>query len=166
MSEKSAATGLAIRFAGPSDAASVLALIHALAHYERMPDAVQVDEATLCAQLAERPPPFECLLAEQAGRVAGFALFFHSYSTWRGKRGIWLEDLFVLPEARRTGIGRALLARVAALALERNCARFEWSVLDWNEPAIAFYRSLGADVLAEWRICRISDAALTSLANT
>ena len=155
---------VAIRFALPDDAAIVLELIHALARYERMPDAVEVDEATLRRQLAERPAPFECLLAEHEGRVVGFALFFHSYSTWRGKRGIWLEDLFVLPEARRAGVGRALLARVAALALERNCARFEWSVLDWNEPALAFYRSLGAGVLAEWRICRISDAALVALA--
>ena len=158
------ATGLTIRFALPSDAASVLELIRALARYERMPDAVEVDEPTLRVQLSERPPPFECLLAERDGAVVGFALFFHSYSTWRGKRGVWLEDLFVLPEVRRTGIGRALLARVAALALERNCARFEWSVLDWNEPAIAFYRSLGAEVLGEWRICRISDAPLAKLA--
>ena len=153
-----------IRFAQPSDADTLLEFIHALARYERMPDAVEVDEATLRAQMSEAQPPFECLLAERDGQPLGFALFFYSYSTWRGRRGIWLEDLFVLPEARRAGVGRALLERIAALAVERGCARFEWSVLDWNEPAIAFYRSLGVELMSEWRICRISDAPLARLA--
>jgi GNAT superfamily N-acetyltransferase len=101
-------------------------------------------------------PPFECLLAESEGHAVGFALLFHTYSTWRGRRGIWLEDLFVLPERRRNGVGRALLDRVVALARERGCGRVEWSVLDWNEPAIEFYRSFGAQLLEEWRICRMS----------
>ena len=153
-----------IRFAGPDDAATLLEFIRALARYERMPDAVEVDEATLRAQMNEAHPPFECLLAERDGRPLGFALFFYSYSTWRGRRGIWLEDLFVLPEERRSGVGRALLERIAAIAVERGCARFEWSVLDWNEPAIAFYRTLGVEIMDEWRICRISDAALVKLA--
>jgi GNAT superfamily N-acetyltransferase len=155
---------LQIRTAAVSDAGCILRLIRALAEYEREPNAVQVDEATLARQLAEQPPPFECLIAELDGEPAGFALFFHSYSTWRGKRGIWLEDLFVLPEARRRGIGKALLQRVAALALQRDCARFEWSVLDWNAPAIEFYRALGAELLGQWRICRVSDQALERLA--
>jgi GNAT superfamily N-acetyltransferase len=154
---------LQIRAATIADAACILGFIRALAEYEREPQAVEVDEATLARQLDERPPPFECLIAELAGRPVAFALFFHTYSTWRGKRGIWLEDLFVLPEARRAGIGAALLARIAALALERNCARFEWSVLDWNTPAIDFYRSVGAQVLEPWRICRLTGEALVQL---
>jgi GNAT superfamily N-acetyltransferase len=154
---------LQIRAATVEDAACILGFIRALAEYEREPEAVEVDEATLARQLRERPPPFECLIAELAGRPVGFALFFHTYSTWRGKRGLWLEDLFVLPEARRQGIGAALLGRLAALALERDCARFEWSVLDWNTPAIDFYRSVGAQVLERWRICRITGAELTQL---
>jgi GNAT superfamily N-acetyltransferase len=147
---------LEIRFAGVGDAATLLRFIQALAVYERAPDAVEVDAETLAAQLGAAQPPFECLLAEQQGVAVGFALFFHSYSTWRGRRGIWLEDLFVSPEARRRGVGRALLERVMALARERGCGRLEWSVLDWNQPALDFYRSLGADVLDQWRICRIS----------
>jgi GNAT superfamily N-acetyltransferase len=155
---------LEIRTATMDDAACVLGFIRALAEYEREPQAVQVDLPTLTRQLGEQPPPFECLIAEWERQPVGFALFFHTYSTWRGKRGIWLEDLFVLPEARRRGVGGALLRRVAALALERDCARFEWSVLDWNELAIGFYRGLGAQLLDSWRICRISDAALARLA--
>jgi GNAT superfamily N-acetyltransferase len=154
---------LQIRAATADDAACILAFIRALAEYEREPDAVQVDADTLARQLQQQPPPFECLIAELDQVPVGFALFFHTYSTWRGKRGIWLEDLFVLPDARRRGVGAALLRRVAALALERDCARFEWSVLDWNTPAIDFYRGFGAQVLQAWRICRISDAALTRL---
>ena len=154
---------LRIRAATPDDAACILGFIRALADYEREPEAVEVDEPTLARQLCERPPPFECLIAELAGRPAGFALFFHTYSTWRGKRGLWLEDLFVLPEARRQGVGAALLTRLAALALERDCARFEWSVLDWNTPAIDFYQSVGAQVLDRWRICRVTGDALIHL---
>jgi len=147
---------LDIRFANDGDAATILAFVRGLAEYEKMPHAVEVDEATLAAQLRSPSPPFECLLAEEGERAVGFALFFHTYSTWRGRRGIWLEDLFVLPEARRCGVGRALLDRIVALAEERRCGRVEWSVLDWNQPAIDFYRSYGADLLNEWRICRMS----------
>ena len=154
---------LDIRAATASDAETILQFVRALAEYERQPEAVQVDADTLRAQLAAPQPPFECLLAELDGRPVGFALFFHSYSTWRGKRGVWLEDLFVLPAARRSGVGAALLGRVARIARERDCARLEWSVLDWNEPAIRFYRKLGADVLGEWRICRLTDAGLAQL---
>jgi GNAT superfamily N-acetyltransferase len=155
---------LEIRFADVNDAKTILCFVRALADYEREPDAVQVDEATLATQLTQVPPPFECLIAELEREPVGFALFFHTYSTWRGKRGIWLEDLFVIPEARRRSVGRALLQRVASLARERDCARLEWSVLDWNAPAIQFYRGLGAELLDSWRICRITDGKLSALA--
>ncbi len=147
---------LEIRFADGDDAATILGFVRALAEYEKMPHAVEVDEATLSAQLRSASPPFECLLAEEGGRAVGFALLFHSYSTWRGRRGIWLEDLFVLPERRRAGVGRKLLDRVVELARERQCGRVEWSVLNWNTPAIDFYRSYGATLLDEWRICRMN----------
>jgi len=155
---------LEIRFATPDDAEIILRFIQALADYERMPQAVEVDAPTLAQQLAEERPPFECLLAHLGGEPAGFALFFHTYSTWRGKRGIWLEDLFVLPEARRHGVGKALLQRVAALAVARGCGRLEWSVLDWNELAIGFYDRIGAALLPEWKLCRMSGAPIEALA--
>lgn len=149
-----------IRFATPADSATLLRFIHALAAYEKKPDAVQVDEATLRTQMLATHPPFECLLAEREGAAVGFALFFHTYSTWLGKPGIWLEDLFVLPEFRRHGVGGALLRRIGTLALERDCGRVEWSVLDWNQLAIDFYLGLGARIMTEWRICRVEGAAL------
>lgn len=149
-----------IRFATPADAQTLLRFIHALAVYEKMPDAVKVDEPTLRAQMSSAHPPFECLLAERDGAAVGFALIFQSYSTWLGKPGIWLEDLFVLPEARRHGVGGALLRRIGALAIERGCGRVEWSVLDWNQLAIDFYQGLGAQIMTEWRICRVEGAAL------
>lgn len=155
---------ISLRTARPEDADTILNFIRALALYEREPDAVRVDAATLRAQMSAQPAPFECLLAEYDGKAAGFALFFHTYSTWRGKQGIWLEDLFVLPELRGRGVGKALLKAVAAIARERDCARFEWSVLDWNQPAIDFYRSLGAIPMSEWTTYRVSDEALTKLA--
>ncbi|MBX3272489.1 MAG: GNAT family N-acetyltransferase [Sandaracinaceae bacterium] len=154
----------AIRFATPADAATILALVRELAAYEREPDAVEATEATLAAQLAEPSPPFECLIAELDGEAAGFALFFHTYSTWRGRRGLWLEDLFVRPRHRGAGIGRALLVELARVALDRGCARFEWTVLDWNELAIGFYRSLGAAPMDEWTTWRLDGAALAALA--
>jgi GNAT superfamily N-acetyltransferase len=149
-----------IRFATPADAPILLRFIHALAEYEREPAAVKVDEATLAAQLAEPHPPFECLIAEQDAAAVGFALFFTTYSTWLGKRGLWLEDLFVLPEFRRHGVGGALLRRMGELAIERVCGRLEWSVLDWNQLAMDFYVGLGAKIMTEWRICRVEGAAL------
>lgn len=154
---------LALRFAGPDDAPTLLAFIRELAAYEREPDAVEVTEATLRAQLASSAPPFECLIAELEGEPAGFALFFHTYSTWRGRRGLWLEDLYVRPARRGEGIGRRLLAALARIARDRGCARFEWSVLDWNEPAIRFYRSLGAVPLDEWTRWRLDGDALEAL---
>lgn len=154
-----------LRFATPADAPLILRFIRALAEYERLPDAVQVTEAILHRQLSAASPPFECVIADLDGAPAGFALFFHTYSTWLGKRGLWLEDLFVLPDARRHGIGAALLRRLGAIALERDCGRFEWSVLDWNEPALDFYTSFGAQLMQEWRICRLEGAALTQFAS-
>jgi GNAT superfamily N-acetyltransferase len=152
----------AIRFATPADAHILLGFIHALAEYERQPDAVRVTEETLRTQLSEAHPPFECLIAEHEGAAVGFALFFSSYSTWLGKRGLWLEDLFVLPEQRKHGVGGALLRRIGELAIERDCGRLEWSVLDWNQLAIDFYVGLGARIMTEWRICRVEGAALQS----
>lgn len=156
-----------LRFAGPDDAAEIHRLIVDLATYEREPDAVVVTPAELRAQLAAARPPFECLLAELEGHgVVGFALFFHNYSTWRGRPGLYLEDLFVEPAHRGRGIGKQLLVRLARIAVERRCARMEWAVLDWNSPAIAFYRSLGAAPLSEWTIFRLTDQALLDLAQT
>jgi len=153
-----------IRFATADDAATILRFIRELAVYEHEPDAVEATEEVLAAQLAEERPPFECLIAELEGEPVGFALFFFTYSTWRARRGIHLEDLWVTPSARRRGIGRALLARLAAIACERGCARLEWAVLDWNELAMSFYRGLGASALGEWTTWRLSDEPLRALA--
>jgi GNAT superfamily N-acetyltransferase len=155
---------LAIRPAGADDAETVHRFIVGLASYEREPGAVQVTLAELRAQLGGAEPPFECLLAEVDGAPVGFAVFFHTYSTWRGCRSLHLEDLFVVESHRRHGIGRALLARLAVLARERGCARLEFAVLDWNAPAIAFYQALGAEPLGDWTTFRLSDAALAVLA--
>ncbi len=155
-----------IRPADPDDADTIHAFITGLAVYERAPEAVEVTPAELRRQLASAEPPFECLLAFDAGRPVGFALFFATYSTWRGRSGIHLEDLFVPEVERGRGIGTALLQRLAALAIARGCARLEWAVLDWNEPALRFYRGLGAEALDEWTTHRLSGAALESLAQT
>ena len=155
-----------VRAAVESDLDTVIELIHALAEYEREPTAVVLDAAELRLHLFGRRPYAEVLMAETAaGEVAGFALFFHNFSTWEGKPGIYLEDLFVRPELRGQGHGRALLGELARLALERNCARLEWSVLDWNEPSIAFYRRLGATSMDEWTTYRMTGSALRRLAD-
>jgi GNAT superfamily N-acetyltransferase len=153
-----------IRPAGPDDAETIHGFILGLAVYERAPDAVEVTPADLRAQLASPRPPFECLLAIDRGRPVGFALFFQTYSTWRGKTGLHLEDLFVPEPERRRGVGSALLRRLARVAVERGCARLEWAVLDWNTPAIDFYRSLGAEALDEWTTHRLHGPALVALA--
>lgn len=155
-----------IRTATTKDAGTILRFVRELARYEREPDAVEATEEALASQLAEARPPFECLIAELDGAPVGMALFFHTYSTWRAKRGIHLEDLWVTPSARRRGVGRALFARLAAIAAERRCARLEWAVLDWNELAISFYRGLGATPLAGWTTWRLSDAALEALSDS
>ncbi|MFO0636677.1 MAG: GNAT family N-acetyltransferase [Nannocystaceae bacterium] len=155
---------LRIRVASPDDAATILAFIGELASYEREPDAVELTLPQLREQLAASAPPFECVLAELDGAPVGFALFFHNYSTWRGRRGLYLEDLYVTPVARGAGVGKALLQHLAQLAVQRGCARFEWAVLDWNTPAIGFYRRLGAEALDAWTVYRLSGDALARLA--
>jgi GNAT superfamily N-acetyltransferase len=152
-----------LRDARPEDAERILALIRALAVYEKEPDAVELDAETLRRQLASDRPPFECVLALDGEDASGFALFFSTYSTWRGRPGIWLEDLFVIPERRGEGIGKRLLSHLAALAVARGCGRLEWSVLDWNEPAIHFYESLGARAMSEWTTHRLDGDALLEL---
>ncbi|MEX1364944.1 MAG: GNAT family N-acetyltransferase [Nannocystaceae bacterium] len=157
-----------IRFATAADADTLHRFICQLAEYEREPDAVEVTPQTLREQLSQSRPPFECLLAERtepAPTVAlGFALFFHNYSTWRGKPGLYLEDLFVPVEHRGDGVGAALLTALARLARQRGCARMEWSVLDWNAPAIGFYERLGARPMTGWSTYRLTDAPLEQLA--
>jgi len=153
-----------IRAATPDDVAAIAALVRALAEYERLPHEVALDEARLRDHLFGARPYAEALVAEDAGGVVGFAAFFHTYSTFLARPGIWLEDLFVLEAHRRQGHGRALLAAVARIAFERGCARLEWSVLDWNEPSLAFYRSLGARPMSDWTTQRLDGNALHALA--
>ncbi len=153
-----------IRLAAASDVSLILELIHALATFEREPDAVVATEADLLRDGFGERPLFHCLIAEEDGVAAGFAFYFFNYSTWRGRPGIHLEDLFVRPEFRGKGIGKALLIEVAAVAVAKQCGRFQWDVLDWNQTAIDFYHSLGAKFLSEWRIMRVSGEALTALA--
>ena len=161
---KSAPGGVAIRPAVDSDTAILLHLIRDLAEYEQLLAAVVATEADLRAALFGPRPCAEAVLAECDGQPAGFALFFTSFSTFVGRPGIYLEDLFVRPAFRRRGIGRALFQHVARVAVERNCGRLEWSVLDWNEPAIQFYRSLGATAMSEWTVFRLAGAELGSAA--
>jgi len=154
-----------IRKATPADIPLILELIRALATYEREPDAVKTTADDLLRDGFGEKPWFECLIAETSdGEAAGFALYFYNYSTWRGRIGIHLEDLFVLPRFRGLGLGKALLARVAARAVERGCVRLQWDVLEWNQTAIDFYQGLGAKFLDEWRIMRVNDEAIQSLA--
>jgi GNAT superfamily N-acetyltransferase len=150
--------------ATPDDAETIHRFIVGLAIYEREPDAVQTTPATLREQLLSERPPFECLLAEVEGEPRGFALFFHNYSTWRGRPGLYLEDLFVPEEHRGTGLGKRMLVELARLALQRGCSRLEWIVLDWNRPSIQFYEALGATVRRDWLPCRLDGDALRDLA--
>jgi GNAT superfamily N-acetyltransferase len=138
-------------------------LIKQLAEYERAPEQVHGTAQLLTDGLFGPHANAEAVLAELDGIAVGFALFFHTFSTWECRRGLWLEDLFVVPEHRRDGIGRALLARLAAIALEQGCARFEWAALEWNTPALEFYAALGANVLDEWRVLRVDGEALRRL---
>lgn len=154
-----------LRTATPEDVGLILGFIRDLAAYEKLLDQVVTDDAALTAALFGERPQAEVLIAEHDGAAAGFALYFHNFSTFRGRRGLYLEDLFVRPEHRGAGIGKALLAHLAKLAIERGCARFEWAVLDWNAPAIGFYQSLGARVLDDWRVCRLDGEALARLAD-
>jgi len=154
-----------IRTATPADIPEILNFIRALAVYERAPEAVIATEADLLRDGFGANPFYFCLIAEHNGQPAGFAFYFFDYSTWLGRPGIYLEDLFVHPEFRGLGIGKALLKQVAAVALEKNCARLKWSVLDWNTPAIDFYRAMGAEFMEEWTNVRIAGEALDRLAS-
>ena len=152
-----------IRTAETRDVADLMAMIRGLADYERLSHLVVADETALAAALFGERPAAEVLIAHEArefGAVAGFALFFPTFSTFLGRRGLWLEDLFVYPQFRGRGLGRELLAAVAALARERQCGRFEWAVLDWNESAITFYERMGATLMREWRLARVTGDAL------
>lgn len=156
---------LSIRPATVEDVALVARLIRELAEYERLADAAVATEADLREQLFGERPAAEVLVAEADGEPAGFALFFHTFSTFLGKRGLYLEDLFVRPAFRGLGLGRHLMAALARIAVQRGCGRFEWSVLDWNEPAIGFYRALGATAMGEWTVQRLQGEALRALAS-
>lgn len=155
---------ITIRAAGPDDVPTILACIRGLAEYERLAHEVTATEAELHESLFGARPQAEVLLALDGGRALGFALFFHNYSTFLARHGLYLEDLFVFPEHRAQGVGRALLVRLAALAVERGCGRVEWSVLDWNAGAIRFYESLGARPMSEWTVYRVTGDALRRLA--
>ena len=157
-------TELTIRPAGEADVPVILELIRGLAEYERAPDEVVCDDARLRESLFGAKPDAEVLLACMGGAPAGFAVFFHNYSTWWGRRGLYLEDLFVRPAMRGKGIGKALLKALATIARDRECARMEWAVLDWNQPAIDFYRSLGAVAKDEWTVYRLNRAEIERLA--
>lgn len=157
---------LSIREAAPCDLQLIADLIRALAEYEKLEHEVRFDEAMLGEKLFGPRPYAEVLIGEVDGEPRGFALFFHNFSTFEGRPGIYLEDLFVMPEARGLGLGKALLAELARIAAARDCARLEWWVLDWNEPSIAFYKSLGAKPMDEWTVMRVDGAALVELAST
>jgi GNAT superfamily N-acetyltransferase len=155
----------AIRPATRADVGTILAFIRALAAYEREPDAVAATEEDLLRHGFGDQPYYSCLIAERDGAPAGFALYFYDYSTWLGRPGLYLEDLFVQPEFRGLGIGKALLERVAAIAIEKGCARLKWEVLDWNTPAIDFYAAMGAEFMDNWRNVQLRGDALQRLAD-
>jgi GNAT superfamily N-acetyltransferase len=147
-----------------ADVPAILEMIHGLAEFERLEHLCIATEIDIDCALFGAQALVEVVLAWEGATPAGFALFFHNFSTFLGRRGLYLEDLFVRPAFRRRGYGRALLVYLARLAVERGCGRFEWTVLDWNAPAIGFYQQLGAQVLPEWRITRVTGSALASLA--
>lgn len=155
---------LSIRPAIPADLPLIAALIEGLAEYERLTDQLRFDMALLGKHLFGPRPHAEVLIGEVDGMAHGFALFFHNFSTFEGRPGVYLEDLFVRPEARGLGLGKALLAELARIAIDRECARLEWSVLDWNIPAIDFYKRLGACEMSDWRVMRVDGTALDALA--
>jgi GNAT superfamily N-acetyltransferase len=155
---------LTIRPATPADIPTILRFIRELATYERAPDAVVATEADLLRDGWGDTPRFKAIIAEVESEPAGFALYFTTYSSWRGHHGLRLEDLYVTPAMRGKGIGKALLAHLARIAVDQGCPRLEWDVLAWNTPAIAVYERVGAVVLTEWRIMRLADDALRALA--
>jgi GNAT superfamily N-acetyltransferase len=153
-----------IRFAQPADVGVIVAMIRELAEFERLAHLCVATEAELSTALFGPQTAAEVLISWKADEPTAFALFFHNFSTFLGRRGLWLEDLFVRPQHRRQGHAKALLKRLAEIAMERGCGRFEWAVLDWNARAIDFYRAQGAVVLPDWRIVRVVGPALTTLA--
>ncbi len=153
-----------IRVANPEDVASMVAFVHDLAQYEREPDAVKMSNEQLHVALFEAPVHLFAHVAEQDTHVIGMAIWFLNFSTWEGTHGIYLEDLYVHPGARGQGAGKALLSALAGICVERGYARLEWSVLDWNEPALGFYRSIGAVGMDEWTVQRLDGPALQALA--
>ena len=155
---------IAIRPATPDDLPLVAQFIRDLAEYEKLAHEVRFDEAKLGANLFGPRPHAEVVIGELDGTPQGFALFFHNFSTFEGRPGLYLEDLFVRRAARGSGLGKALFAHLAQLCVDRDCARLEWSVLDWNTPAIGFYQSLGATLMDEWTVMRVDGDALTKLA--
>jgi GNAT superfamily N-acetyltransferase len=155
---------LSIRPAIPKDAALIVQFVRDLAEYERDPKAAVATEADFLRDGFGADPKFHVVFAEWDGKPAGFALFFYNYSTWQGRPGLYLEDLFVKPEFRGKGIGKALLLHLAKIAVENNCGRYQWQVLDWNEPAIKFYESLGAEMMKEWLTMRVDGDGLKKLA--
>ena len=152
-----------VRFASRADVPVIVALIRELAVYERLEHLATATPERLEAELFGDRPSCECLIGEQDGAPVAFALFFHNFSTFLCRKGLYLEDLFVRPAARGTGLGKLLLQRLAQIAVERDCGRFEWSVLDWNVDAQAFYKRMGATLLDDWRICRVTGEALQAL---
>ncbi len=154
---------LTIRAATAADVNVLFGLIQALAEYEKLAHQVTGTPEALATHLFGDRPCIEAILAEWQGKPVGFALFFQNYSTFLTKPGLYLEDLFVLPEYRGQGIGKSLIQSLAKIAVERDYGRLEWAVLDWNQPAIAFYQRMGADILPDWRICRVTGDALTHL---
>jgi GNAT superfamily N-acetyltransferase len=152
-----------LRAARESDVEAIVGLIRELAQFEKLTHLLEVTPAALGPQLFGARPAAEAMVAEQGGEVVGFALWFTTFSTFLAKPGLWLEDLYVRPAHRGAGVGEAMLRALAALAVERGYGRFEWSVLDWNEHAIRFYRRMGATLMPDWRICRVTGTALEQL---
>lgn len=153
-----------IRAATPQDAALIFAFVAELAEYEHLTNELLATEESIAAALFSAAPRAFCEIAENGRQAVGFALWFYTFSSFRGTHGIWLEDLYVRPVFRRQGFGKALLGRLAQRCVDENLGRFEWSVLDWNEPSIRFYKGLGARVMDQWRICRVENEALRALA--
>jgi GNAT superfamily N-acetyltransferase len=157
-------TRFSIRPAQPADVAHIHSMIVELAVFEKLEHLVVATEALLHEGLFGSKPSCEAIVGEEDGQVVTFALFFHNFSTFLTKKGLYLEDLYVRESHRGKGYGTRMLKRLAQIAVERNCGRFEWSVLDWNEPAITLYKAMGAAILPEWRTCRVTGESLTSLA--